>query len=346
MKLRPFLAALLLGAAAALALPLAHADDAKKSDEAKKTDDAKKTYCWKLTKGSGEVYLLGSMHICPDDFYPLPKEIESAFKASHSLVVEADAEALQSDPQKMQAVLAKVKYEGEDSLAKHISAETKKKLDEYCEKAGLPAAALDAFKPAFAASQIQLFALQGLGWTSPGIDNHFLVKARKKNKKVLELESIEIQLDLLTGFSDAVAEKFLASTLKETGKTKETFEKILAAWKSGDLAAMDKITQDSEKEDPDSKEFQKKLLDDRNVKMAEKIDGYLKEKGPFFVVVGAAHLCGEVGLVKLLEKKGAKAEQVTAKEQPRKDDEDKGDKGDDKKADDSKGDKKGEKGGK
>jgi hypothetical protein len=64
-----------------------------------------------------------------------------------------------------------------------------------------------------------------------------------------------------------------------------------------------------------------KLLDDRNVKMAEKIDGYLKEKGPTFVCVGAAHLVGEKGLVKLLTAKGYKVEQVkhTATAKPDKD---------------------------
>jgi hypothetical protein len=51
------------------------------------------------------------------------------------------------------------------------------------------------------------------------------------------------------------------------------------------------------------------MIDDRNDGMAKKIDGYLKTKDVHFVVAGAAHLMGEKGIVKLLEKAGYKVEQ-------------------------------------
>ena len=45
--------------------------------------------------------------------------------------------------------------------------------------------------------------------------------------------------------------------------------------------------------------------------MAEKIEGYLKGKEEVFVVVGAAHLIGEKGILKLLGDKGYHMEQVS-----------------------------------
>jgi len=60
-----------------------------------------------------------------------------------------------------------------------------------------------------------------------------------------------------------------------------------------------------------SKSLTKKLLDDRNVTMAAKVDEYLKGKDPVFVVVGAAHIVGDKGIAKLLRDKGYKVEQVT-----------------------------------
>ena len=36
--------------------------------------------------------------------------------------------------------------------------------------------------------------------------------------------------------------------------------------------------------------------------MAEKIEGYLKEKGSYFVVVGAGHLIGEKSIIDILRK--------------------------------------------
>ena len=38
--------------------------------------------------------------------------------------------------------------------------------------------------------------------------------------------------------------------------------------------------------------------------MAEKIEEYLKTESTYFVVVGAAHLTGEKGIVALLREKG------------------------------------------
>ena len=47
-----------------------------------------------------------------------------------------------------------------------------------------------------------------------------------------------------------------------------------------------------------------------NIGMADKIEGYLNNKGTYFVIVGALHIGGEQGLLDLLSKKGFKIEQA------------------------------------
>ncbi|MCK4705950.1 MAG: TraB/GumN family protein, partial [Gammaproteobacteria bacterium] len=42
----------------------------------------------------------------------------------------------------------------------------------------------------------------------------------------------------------------------------------------------------------------------RNVKMTGSIKSYLKQKGRYFVVVGAGHLIGDKGIVQLLQNAG------------------------------------------
>ena len=44
--------------------------------------------------------------------------------------------------------------------------------------------------------------------------------------------------------------------------------------------------------------------------MTEQIRGYLARPGSHFVVVGAGHLVGEVGILALLEKAGYKVERM------------------------------------
>ncbi|GMX66774.1 hypothetical protein Elgi_60460 [Paenibacillus elgii] len=53
-------------------------------------------------------------------------------------------------------------------------------------------------------------------------------------------------------------------------------------------------------------EYQKALLTDRNVEMAEKIKGYMNSdtKGTYMVVVGMLHTLGNQRVVSLLGKEG------------------------------------------
>jgi uncharacterized protein YbaP (TraB family) len=57
-------------------------------------------------------------------------------------------------------------------------------------------------------------------------------------------------------------------------------------------------------------EFAKAMVEDRNQHMADVAEKFLKGKEQAFVVVGAGHMVGPGGMVRLLEKRGYKVEQV------------------------------------
>lgn len=268
-------------------------------------DEAPKKLFWKVTAENGtEVYLFGSIHVGTEDMYPLPPEIEDAFKKCDSLVVEADAEG--GDPAELQQlVMSKGMYGEGDSLKKHVSKENWAKLKKYCDKEGVPLDQLKPMKPWLVAVQLQASAMQKLGLEATyGIDRHFIIKAKKKAKKpVLQLESAEMQIGLLAGFADDLQEKFLMSTVDEQAKGKEGIDALLDAWKKGDEAKMLEQSTKGVKENPEFKPVMEKLNDERNVGMAKKIEEWLsaKEKNSKFVVVGSLHLLGDKGLVKILE---------------------------------------------
>jgi hypothetical protein len=124
---------------------------------------------------------------------------------------------------------------------------------------------------------------------------------------------MESQLSL---FADATEEDqlgLLQSTLKQGDKIKDMIKRIESAYLSGDPAALQKVM--DEESDAGTKSLNKKLLDDRNVTMAARLDEYLKGKEPAFVVVGAAHIVGDKGVARLLRDKGYKVEQVTLQAQ-------------------------------
>jgi uncharacterized protein YbaP (TraB family) len=186
-----------------------------------------------------------------------------------------------------------------------------KALGALAEKLGLPGASLDQMKPWLLSLTLSSLSLIKLGYSPDlGIDRHF-VRAAKHKKEILELESMEFQIKLLSGLSDELQMKFLELTLEEAENANERMEKIVGAWSKGDAALLeDEMLKKRAAKSPAQAEFQAKLIDERNTTMAKKIGEYLKTKDVHFVVVGSAHLIGEKGIVRLLEKDGFKVEQV------------------------------------
>ena len=163
-------------------------------------------------------------------------------------------------------------------------------------------------KPWFLAIMIVGMELKKMGVEARyGLDNYFLTRARQK--KILELESVDYQVQLLSGFSDRDQEWMLLSTLKDLKTVEKEFDRLYKVWRAGDTKTLESIMMKDVKEDPKLLDAYQKLLLNRNKSMVSHLDFYLNTNGIFFVVVGAGHLVGEKGIVELLRGKGYRVEQ-------------------------------------
>jgi uncharacterized protein YbaP (TraB family) len=266
---------------------------------------------WKASSGENVTYLLGSIHIGSKDLYPLPREVEDAFESSTALVVEVDVNHL--DKQKIQALLPEEGlYPGDDLLWNHVSRETKEIVEQFCSTYGIPAERLAKMKPWVVAITAAVIPMIKSGMVPElGIDKYFLDKADKSRdkKRVVEIESAEWQLKLLSGFADDVQEKFLVGAMEEGTRMPERIKQIEEVWLSGDADRLDKLMSESFR----SPGISKALLQDRNPHMADVAEQFLNGKQQAFFIVGAAHMVGKDGLVSILEKRGYKVEQVSLK---------------------------------
>ena len=261
---------------------------------------------WKATNGKNTAYLLGSVHLGIKAFYPLPKEIEDAFEQSSVLQVEFDLNKV--DAAASQALILKNGvYAGEDNLWNHLSAATAEQVKKACANYNLPVQGLAKLKPWLVALTIGVMELQKQGMDAAlGIDKYFLDKAKDK-KKIQSIESAEWQMELFASLPANQQEEYLKSTLDELGNSKTLANALQTAWLKGDSAQLETLfTETSIK----PAELQKKLLDDRNPKMADAAEQCLKSAEKCFLVVGAAHLIGNKGVVQLLKNRGYKIEQV------------------------------------
>jgi len=252
---------------------------------------------WEVKKGKATVYLFGSIHVAQKDMFPFEKTIEDAFYSSNNLVVEADV----SNMAKVMKAQSKLIYPANDDVYNHISKEGKEKLDAYAKELGMNMDILKKMKLWVIESAFEQAQLQKAGYSSAdGVDMYFLNGAKDK-KKILELEGIDFQIDLINNMSEKEQESLFFQDIKDLRECNTEFIKMYEAYKAGDEKEMIKLAIEPSKQEPIT---YKKMLVDRNIGMAEKIDGYLKTNDSYFVVAGQAHFIGDDSVVKLLEKKG------------------------------------------
>lgn len=261
-----------------------------------------KGFMWEVENNGNTVYLVGSIHIADDSFYPLRPEFEEAFAEADYLGVEIDlSKAADEAQQKM--VMDMGMYQDGTTLKNHISGETYAKLGKILQQSGMKPDALDAFKPWVVETTISSLKSVKAGYeAAAGIDLYFIQKAIERKIPVVELESYESQLSMFNGFSKELQEKNLNTALDNFDVLDDGVDKMAEMWKTGNDEQLLELTNSMASEP----EYNKAMLIDRNEKMAEKIDGYLKngKKEEYFIVVGAAHYLGEHGIVKLLQDKG------------------------------------------
>jgi uncharacterized protein YbaP (TraB family) len=267
-----------------------------------------KTFLWKVRSATGSAYILGSVHVLKKDFYPLPAEIEDAFREADALAVEANINKV--DAGRTLSVLQGSLYPGNDTIERHISKETydlaRKRLGEL----GVPIEVFLKNKPWFLAMTLTALELSKLGFDPEyGIDKHFLDEAAGK-KKILELESVQYQIDLFNNFSDGEQELFLIYTMKEMDQLRNEMGALTDAWRSGDAGMMDSIISGQLREEPRLSTIYEKLIYERNRELTSKIEDYLKSGEKCFVIVGAGHLIGNKGIIELLRADGYSVEQM------------------------------------
>jgi uncharacterized protein len=266
-----------------------------------------KTFGWKATGKGGTIYLVGSIHVMSESFYPLNPALDAAFTDSDLLVEEVDlAEML--DPMAQMNILTRGMLPSNQTLDKVLSAPTLALVRKATGDLGADASPLLRFKPWMLAIALQGMELMKAGFDPAlGLDQHFYDQAKGAGKAVQGLETVEFQISRFDTMSMDQQDRMLAETLNELATETATVGKLGDAWKAGDVAAIERIALADLKSDP---VMYQRLLVERNKNWMPKIEALFARKGHAMVVVGAAHLVGADGLVAMLKAKGYAVEQL------------------------------------
>lgn len=262
---------------------------------------AGRAFAWKASGTPGTVYLVGSVHLLSKDYYPLNPALESAFDASDVLVEELDLGEV-SLPQSQGLMLARGALPPGETLSRVISPATYERVSQRVAGLGLPMEALSRFKPWAIALTLLAVEWQKAGFDATlGLDRHFFDRAVASGRAVQGLESLEFQISRFDGLTSDQQDRMLAETLQELDTQKSSVVQLADAWRSGDVAAVERVVLKDVQQD---KQMYERLLVDRNREWLPKIEALFARRGAAFVVVGAAHLVGPDGLVQMLRAKG------------------------------------------
>ncbi|MBV1914283.1 MAG: TraB/GumN family protein [Pseudomonadales bacterium] len=258
---------------------------------------------WKSSIGQSTVYLMGSIHFGLPSMYPLPERIMSAFESSDALLVEVDIASV--DQNETIALVSNAgMYQDGTTLQDHLPSAQFQRLERAITQLGLPVQLMLPQKPWLAVLTLSAISVELQGFSEQlGVDRYFLDRVSKQ--QVIEIESLEQQLALLSGFSDKEQQWMLTQTLAELDDGGVALREMVLNWQSGDEPAFNQLTIEEFPEGKESDRIFKAMFTDRNRTMAEFVAKLAGTKpGTYFVVVGAGHLIGSDGVPALLKKRG------------------------------------------
>jgi uncharacterized protein YbaP (TraB family) len=265
-----------------------------------------RNFIWKATGRQGSIYLVGSVHMLTKDYYPLSAAFEAGFKESDLLVEELDLGEMAA-PQSQMAMLTRGLLQGGQILDDVVSRDTLALVDTRATALGLPLEPLKRFKPWALALTLLSMEWQKAGFDPDlGLDKHFYDRARAEGKSVQGLETVAFQISRFDEMSMPDQDRLLRQSLKELETETASVAAIVDAWKAGDAASVEKIVLQDVKTDP---LLYRRLVVERNRTWLPKIEALLARPQPSFVVVGAAHLIGQDGILAALRAKGYTIEQ-------------------------------------
>ena len=270
-----------------------------------------------LTKPS---YIVGTYHLAPGSFADSIPGLMDALASCKQIYGELDIQDAMSTENA--AKLEKAQYLPEGiTLSSLLDKEQMERLNALLrETMGVDmtnpmlAAQFDKMTPAAISTTLSMLAFMK---KSPGLnplnllDSHLQKIAEKQGLEIKGFETVEFQANVLYGTPLEKQVEELMCLVDNFDDAIEMAEFVTAAYFSQDLDRLQEEL-DGESDDPctsSSPEDNERLIYNRNANWVKDMPQIMNE-APTFFAVGAAHLCGDRGVLRLLEKAGYKVEGV------------------------------------
>lgn len=258
---------------------------------------------WKVS-GNGleeSSYLYGTFHLlCPDQLQ-LSEKVKKAVGKSEQLVLELDF----GDPAVMQTIQQNMAYRDGTTAKDYLSEEEYQIVSNFFrDSMQLPFEQMQSIKPFFLSSMTIIHFLN----CQPGSFEQVLAnEAQGKNIEVVGLETVQDQLTFVESIPFDKQKRMLVENLEDYEDSKKMFDKMVELYLNEKLYGLNSLME--EYMEDDYADLQQNMLIKRNKRWVPDIKEKISQKASF-IAVGAGHLPGEEGLIKLLKEEGYTVEAV------------------------------------
>lgn len=277
----------------------------------RKVDPLPQALLWKIEhKDLPEPsYLFGTIHMIPKDDFFLPAGFEDAFAKTDQVVFEINMDDM-SGIGTLMGMISNLLMKDGMTLDRLISEEEYREVSVYFEEMGLPMFMLNKVKPMFLSMLAEInmdpAAIQDEGIIS--YEQELYQMAQESGKVVGGLETMNYQMSLFDSIPYKDQAVMLVESVRGVSDEDGMIDETINLYKTQHIEGM--LGMVSQIDSSGSSSFERMLLHNRNKHWIPVMQDMMKE-GPVFFAVGAGHLAGEVGVIKLLQEQGYKITPVS-----------------------------------
>lgn len=264
---------------------------------------------WKISGNGLErpSYVFGTHHMASEAICDSIRGFEDAFASVEQVIGEVETE-LMNDPATTTRMMPYMMMPEGVKLTSLFTPKEVILINGFIKpRLGFTLKDLNAMKPTFLSNMITLtLSMEHFPEfeNQEGIDSYLQSRAKKYGKRVGGLETVEFQMDMLFNEDLETQADDLVDLVKNGDKAMKATGKLAQIYMTQNMKKINRFMhKGSDKEDI------KKMLDDRNMNWIVQMKVIMPET-PTMFVVGAGHLPGKNGVLKLLENEGYTVEPI------------------------------------
>jgi uncharacterized protein YbaP (TraB family) len=267
-------------------------------------DVLEKSLLWEISGNDLEQpsYLYGTIHLIDQKDFFFTAATEAAMRQAERFTFEIDMEDM-SDLGKMMPLMMKAFMKGDTTLSDLLTEAEYQLVSDHFNKIGIPLMLLERIKPMFLSAMTgeEMMLPDGSGGSMVSYELEIMKRAQEREKPIEGLETMEFQMSIFDKIPYHDQAQMLLESIQAPSDTsaENQLDMLVKIYQEQDIEAMVSMMDEEES----MGKYEDLLLVNRNRSWIAPMEEMMQDATTFFAV-GAGHLGGADGVIRLLRAAG------------------------------------------